>query len=64
MNKIVLLGINSKFVHTNIAIRYIKKYVENNSGFKLNILEKTINDYEEKWLWKSSWIIKRNSSRL
>ena len=47
MNKIVLLGINSKFVHTNIAIRYIKKYVENNSGFKLNILEKTINNHIE-----------------
>lgn len=47
MDKIVILGINSKFVHTNIAIRYIKKYVENNSDLKLKILEKTINNHIE-----------------
>lgn len=45
MKKILLLGINSKFVHTNIAIRYIKKYVEKYSDLKLEILEKTINNH-------------------
>jgi radical SAM superfamily enzyme YgiQ (UPF0313 family) len=44
MKNILILAINSKFVHTNLAIRYIKKYVEHNSDIKINMLEKTINN--------------------
>ena len=40
MKKVMLLGINSKFVHTNIAIRYIKKYVEKYSDIEIEIFEK------------------------
>lgn len=43
MKKIVLIGINSKYVHTNIAIRYIKKYLEKN-GVESNIYENTVNN--------------------
>ncbi len=44
MDNILVLGINSKYVHTNLAIRYIKKYVEYYSDIKINLLEKTINN--------------------
>lgn len=44
MKNILILGINSKFVHTNLAIRYIKKYVESYSDVKIELLEKTINN--------------------
>ncbi len=44
MDNILILGINSKYVHTNLAIRYIKKYVEAYSDIKINLLEKTINN--------------------
>lgn len=47
MKKTMLLAINSKFVHTNIAIRYIKKYVEKYSDIKLDFFEKTINNHIE-----------------
>ena len=47
MKKVMLLGINSKFVHTNIAIRYIKKYVEKYSDIEIEIFEKTINNHVE-----------------
>ncbi len=47
MKKIILLAINSKFVHTNLAIRYIKKYVEKYSPLQLEIFEKTINNHIE-----------------
>lgn len=47
MNKTMLLAINSKFVHTNLAIRYIKKYVEKYSDLKIEIFEKTINNHIE-----------------
>lgn len=39
--KILLAALNSKFVHTNIAIRYIKSYC---SQFDITIREYTIND--------------------
>jgi len=39
--KILLVGINAKFVHTNLAIRYIKSYC---SGFNIVIKEYTVND--------------------
>lgn len=44
MKNILILAVNSKFVHTNLAIRYIKKYIEKNSNLTINMLEKTINN--------------------
>lgn len=44
MKKNLILGINSKFVHTNLAIRYIKNYVEKYSNIKMELLERTINN--------------------
>ena len=46
--KTLLVGINSKYIHSNLAIRYIKKYVEKNSEYKIKIREWTINNHIEK----------------
>jgi Fe-S oxidoreductase len=39
--KILLTALNSKFIHTNLALRYIKSYC---SGFDITLREYTIND--------------------
>lgn len=39
--KILLIAINSKFVHTNLAVRYIRSYCRE---FDIDIMESTIND--------------------
>ncbi|MGB6129880.1 MAG: B12-binding domain-containing radical SAM protein [Psychrilyobacter sp.] len=44
MKNITLLGINSKFVHTNLAIRYIKKMIEQVDGYNLTMVESSINN--------------------
>ena len=44
MSKIVLAGINSQYVHLNLAVRYLKKYVEANSDLKIEISETNINN--------------------
>ena len=44
MEKIVLVGINSQFIHTNLAIRYLKNYVEKYSDLKIDIYESNINN--------------------
>ena len=44
MKNITLLGINSKFVHTNLAIRYIKKMIEQVEGYNLTMVESSINN--------------------
>lgn len=44
MKKIVLTAINSQYVHLNVAVRYLKKYVEKNSEIKLDIYETNINN--------------------
>ena len=44
MEKIVLVGINSQFIHTNLAIRYLKSYVEKYSDLKIEIYESNINN--------------------
>ena len=44
MKKIVLASINSQYVHLNVAVRYLKKYVEKNSEVKLDIYETNINN--------------------
>ncbi|WP_245596488.1 B12-binding domain-containing radical SAM protein [Fusobacterium perfoetens] len=46
--KNILVGINSKYVHTNLAIRYLKKYVEENSNEKIKIYESSINNNIQK----------------
>lgn len=43
--KVFLCGINAKYIHTNLAIRQIKGYVENRTNLSLNIIEYTINNY-------------------
>jgi radical SAM superfamily enzyme YgiQ (UPF0313 family) len=44
MRKITLLGINSKFVHTNLAIRYIKRIIEGVEGYNFTMVESSINN--------------------
>lgn len=44
----ILVGINSKYVHTNLAIRYLKKYVEQYSNEKVKIYESSINNNIQK----------------
>nr|WP_307774361.1 B12-binding domain-containing radical SAM protein [uncultured Cetobacterium sp.] len=44
MEKIVLVGINSQYIHTNLAIRYLQKYVEKYSDKKIEIYESNINN--------------------
>lgn len=44
MEKTVLVGINSQFIHTNLAIRYLKSYVEKYSDLKIDIYETNINN--------------------
>ncbi|MGL6113679.1 DUF4080 domain-containing protein [Cetobacterium sp. SF1] len=44
MEKILLVGINSQYIHTNLAIRYLKSYVEKYSDKKIEIYESNINN--------------------
>ncbi|MGB9840061.1 B12-binding domain-containing radical SAM protein [Thermovenabulum sp.] len=46
--RVVLVGINAKYIHTNLAIRNLKAYYEKNfkeEGIKIDLLEATINDF-------------------
>ena len=42
--KTLLCGINAKYIHTNLAIRLIKGYVEENTNYTISIIEFTINN--------------------
>lgn len=42
--KVVLTAINSKYIHSNLAVRYIKEYGKKYYGYDFNILETTINN--------------------
>ena len=44
MGKNILVGINSKYVHTNLAVRYLKRFVEAYSDIKIDIYESNINN--------------------
>lgn len=44
LEKIVLVGINSQYIHTNLAIRYLKNYVEKFSDIEIEIYESNINN--------------------
>lgn len=43
MQKIVLVGINSKYIHTNLGIRYIREYLKKNK-IESEIVESSINN--------------------
>lgn len=43
MEKVVLVGINSKYIHTNLGIRYIREYMKKN-GRDVDIVESSINN--------------------
>lgn len=42
-NKFTLIALNSKFIHSNLALRYIKSYLKKDN-VNINILEFSIND--------------------
>ena len=44
MKKVLLAAINSKYIHTNLAVRYIKRYVEEYSTEQIDIYETSINN--------------------
>lgn len=44
MGKNLIVAINSKYVHTNLAVRYLKKFVEKYSDKKIEIYESNINN--------------------
>ena len=50
--KVLLCGINSQYIHSNLAIRYLKAYVKDIIGANLtcDIREFTINERREKIL--------------
>ena len=43
MSKTVLVGINAKYIHTNIGIRYIREYLKKNK-IEVEIIESSINN--------------------
>ncbi|MEG0614995.1 MAG: B12-binding domain-containing radical SAM protein [Oscillospiraceae bacterium] len=43
--KTILLAINAKYIHTNLAIRDLKAFVEQKSNFEIELVEHTINNY-------------------
>lgn len=47
--KVLLCALNSKYIHTNLAVRYIKAYADKNStACEFSILEETVNTGVEK----------------
>ena len=44
MGRNILVGINSKYVHTNLAVRYLKRFVEAYSDIEIDIYESNINN--------------------
>jgi len=47
--KVTLVGINAKFIHSNLAVRYLKSYTEN-LDYECEIMEFSINDQIERIL--------------
>lgn len=43
--KIVLVGINAKYIHTNLAIRYLKGYTKQHTRIPVETMEFTINQH-------------------
>ena len=44
MKKYLLVAINSQYIHTNLAVRYLKKYIEEYSDENIQIYETNINN--------------------
>ncbi|MGL5056839.1 MAG: DUF4080 domain-containing protein [Fusobacteriaceae bacterium] len=44
MKKYLLVALNSQYIHTNLAVRYLKKYADQYSGKKIEIYESNINN--------------------
>jgi len=49
--KTLLVGINAKYIHSNLAIRYLQKYVEEH-GYFIDLEEFTINQDLDYILWE------------
>ncbi len=45
--KVVLVAVNSKYIHSNLAVRYLKAYTKD-LDYNCNIMEFSINDREER----------------
>lgn len=45
--KTLLVGINAKFIHSNLAIRCLKKYTQKKQNIEIDICEYTINQQQE-----------------
>lgn len=45
--KVLLTAINAKYIHTNIAIRYLKEYAKDSVKSEICLAEYTINNYDE-----------------
>src|SRR5690554_4832088 len=42
--KVLLASLNAKYIHTNLAIRYLKAFCKDNKDIHIKIREFTIND--------------------
>lgn len=47
---IILTAINAKYIHSNLAVRYLKSFAEKNNNISIKILEFTINNYIDEML--------------
>ncbi|MGL4772721.1 MAG: cobalamin-dependent protein, partial [Clostridium sp.] len=47
--KVLLVGVNSKYVHSNLAIRYLRAYTKD-MAYECEIKEFSINDRDERVL--------------
>ena len=47
--KVTLVGINAKYIHSNLAVRYLKTYTED-LNYECEIMEFSINDKIERIL--------------
>jgi len=45
--KVVLVAVNSKYIHSNLAVRYLKAYTRD-MNYQCNTMEFSINDREER----------------
>ncbi len=44
MQKILLCAVNAKYIHSSLAVRYLKAFTEASTGINVNIIEFSIND--------------------
>lgn len=46
MKSILLSTLNAKYIHSSLALRYLKAYCEHDSRLSINIKEFSINEFE------------------